>query len=120
MEVTRSVIGSKQTSSGLLGLEGVGYPMATALLAYLAPKVWPVIDKWTLLAIFGDDAGTRWHGATAYTAFTRRLCELAPNQYPDCLTVHDVDMAVMNQIMGCNEARAECTHVRFAPIRVPG
>jgi hypothetical protein len=42
------------------------------------------------------------------------------NQYPDCLTVHDVDMAVMNQIMGCNEARAECTHVRFAPIRVPG
>lgn len=117
--LTRSIVGAKKVGSGLLGLEGVGYPMASALLAYLAPQVWPVIDKWTILAVFGDDAGLRWQRAVAYAAFTQRLCELAPLHYPNCVTVHDVDQAVMNAIMGCDEPRSACSHVTFATILMP-
>ncbi len=117
--VTRSVVGSERARSGLLGLEGVGYPMASAFLAYLAPHVWPVIDRWTVLDIFGDDAGLRWQHAVAYAAFTRRLCELAPHEYPSCVTIHQVDQAVMKAIMGCTEPRHACSHVSYPPIPVP-
>ena len=117
--LTRSVVGSKSAGSGLLGLAGVGYPMASALLAYLAPRVWPVLDKWTVLAIFGDDAGLRSQRAIAYAAFTRRLRELAPLHYTDCVTIHQVDQAVMNAIMGCQEPRDACSHVPYPPIPVP-
>jgi hypothetical protein len=78
-----------------------------------------VIDKWTVLAIFGDDAGVRWQRAVAYAAFTQRLCELAPLQYPGCITIHEVDQAVMNAIMSCSEPRNACTHVSYPPIPVP-
>jgi hypothetical protein len=38
-------IGVAATSKGLLGLKGIGYPMATAILDILDPDVWPEIDQ---------------------------------------------------------------------------
>jgi hypothetical protein len=44
-ETARRAIGVAATRKGLLGLKGVGYPMATAILNILDPDVWPVIDR---------------------------------------------------------------------------
>jgi hypothetical protein len=118
-DVARTAIGSAKAGTGLLGLHGVGYPMATAVLAILSPAVWPVMDKWTVLAVFGDEVGLRWQRAIAYRAFTERLRELAPNHYSDSETIHAVDQRVMNSIIGCTEARDACTHVSFPVIKLP-
>src|SRR5712692_9646955 len=41
-------------------LEGVGYPMATAILDILDPGVWPVMDRWAVITVFGTrPAATR-------------------------------------------------------------
>ena len=45
----RQAIGDAAVNSGLLGLDGVGYPMATAILAILEPTVWPGLDRWGTL-----------------------------------------------------------------------
>src|ERR1700728_2423889 len=46
-------IGSNRSpKSGLMELSGVGYPMATAILAILDPEVWPVIDQWSVQTVF--------------------------------------------------------------------
>ena len=44
-ETARRAIGVAATRKGLLGLEGVDYPVATAILDILDPDVWPVIDQ---------------------------------------------------------------------------
>ena len=43
--------GASAHRSGLLGLEGVGYPMATAILDILDPGVWPVMDRWAVMTV---------------------------------------------------------------------
>ncbi len=47
-ETARRAIGVAATRKGLLGLEGVDYPVATAILDVLDPDVWPVIDQWAV------------------------------------------------------------------------
>jgi len=86
----------------------------------LAPSAFPVIDQWTVIAIFGDDFGLRWQRATAYTAFTRRLRELASTFCPDARTILEVDQRVMNAMIGCSHARAACAHVPFPVIALDG
>src|SRR5258708_4586718 len=50
-ETARHAIGASADLSGLLGLEGVGYPMATAILDILDPGVWPVMDRWAVITV---------------------------------------------------------------------
>lgn len=102
-DTVATAIGSKQANTGLLGLTGVRYPRATAFLAFLAPAAFPVIDKWTIEAVFGDAiyrTHGRWERSIAYTHFTR---ELVNNRkyFPGCATVHDIDQAVMEAAMKC-------------------
>jgi hypothetical protein len=60
-ETARRAIGVAATREGLLGLEGVGYPMATAILDILDPDVWPVIDQWAVRTVFGTQPdATAW------------------------------------------------------------
>ena len=47
------------SGTGLLRLSGVGYPRATSFLAFLAPAALPVIDQWTVKAIYGDQVWER-------------------------------------------------------------
>jgi hypothetical protein len=78
-ETARGAIGASADRSGLLGLEGVGYPMATAIPDILDPGVWPVMDRWAVVAVLGTRPdghpwpGTRWQHATAYEAYARHL-----------------------------------------------
>jgi hypothetical protein len=85
--------------SGLLALDGVGYPVASAILALLLPKVFPVIDKWTVLGVYGPKA-RNWQRKVVYKNFTERLVELA-DLSPGCTSIHEVDQWVMNSVIGC-------------------
>jgi hypothetical protein len=44
-KTARRAIGATTDQSGLLGLHGVRYPMATAILDILDPCLWPVMDR---------------------------------------------------------------------------
>lgn len=66
-------------STGLLRLHGVGYPVATAILALLKPKVFPIMDRWAVQTIF--DVGSnrkQWQRSSVYRAYAERLVN------PDC------------------------------------
>ena len=78
-ETARHAIGASASHSGLLGLEGVGYPMATAILDILDSGVWPVMGRWAAMTVFGPrpdrslQPGTQWQLAAAYEAYARHL-----------------------------------------------
>jgi hypothetical protein len=84
-------------SSGLLALHGVGYPVASAILSLLAPRAFPVVDRWTIGALY-EEFPRAWQTSHFYEHFTRRLVEIA-DHFPTCQTVHQVDQAVMNRAM---------------------
>ena len=84
---------------GLIGLKGVAFPMASAVLAILLPAACPVIDRWTVQAVFGlPSSSTRWKTCAAYRQFTELLVQHS-GFYPSCSSVHQVDQAVMNGVI---------------------
>jgi hypothetical protein len=91
-------------STGLLRLHGVGYPVATAILAVLKPTVFPVMDRWAVATIFEDGSSRRkWQRSAVYRAFTERLVN------PECpaleliATLRERDKAAMNASMLSDE-----------------
>ena len=111
-------IGSKAAGTGLLGLAGVEYPMATAIAATLVPTAFPVMDRWVVLAVFGRKVvATEVRRAVAYTAMTRCLVDAAIH-YPECTTVHQVDQAVMNTQSDAGW-RGRSDLLPFPPIDIP-
>lgn len=95
-----TAIGSQKSGSGLLGLTGFGFPLATAVLAVLAPKAFPVVDRWALAGVFGvDPAQTRgrtWHTAERYEEYARRLAVSTDPTLMAVASIHDRDRSVMN------------------------
>jgi len=100
-ETARCAIGGAADRSGLLGLEGVGYPMATAILDVLDPGVWPVMDRWAVMTVFGTRPdghpwpGTRWHRASAYETYARHLVTFGAAAWGPQLSVHQLDVQAM-------------------------
>lgn len=92
--IANSVIGVKKDRIGLLALEGVGYPMATAILDILDREVWPVMDRWATLTVFGQQL--RWYGAAAYTVYTRHLATVGHACWPDKPSIHSLDEVAMD------------------------
>ena len=87
-------------SIGLLRLHGVGYPVATAILALLKPKIFPVMDRWAVETIFEEGSSRRqWQRSAVYRAYAERLVN------PDCpalerfTTLRERDKAAMNASM---------------------
>ena len=103
--------------SGLLALDGVGYPVASAILAFLLPKAFPVIDKWTVLGVYGPGA-KNWKRKVVYRNFTERLVEVALH-FPDCTSIHEVDKAVMNTVINCPNEDERWTCLPFDHITQP-
>ena len=99
-----------------MALEGVGYPMATAIVSFLAPRAFPIMDKWTVRAGFGEVPASLWQRARVYATFTQQLCNLAPVHFAACGTIHDVDVAIMRAMIGCDEPRSDCRHVVFEAV----
>jgi hypothetical protein len=90
----------KTPATGLLSLYGVGYPMATALLAVVAPRAFPVLDKWALSQTFGiapNEAGIwKWHTAESYMDYCRRLATDDRTEFKD-MSIHHRDQWMMNR-----------------------
>jgi hypothetical protein len=104
-ETSRAAIGARDEGTGLLGLSGVGYPVATAILAVLDPEVWPVMDRWAVMTVFGTrPAGTplptaRWQRAKAYEAYGRHLATVGRSCWGPGLTMHRLDQQAMKASM---------------------
>ena len=96
--VAAGAIGSKLRGTGLLGLRGVGYPMATAIVCILAPRAFPVMDRWAITALAGDAAGTsaRWHRAAVYRQYAELLATSTSALFDDAESIHARDKKVMD------------------------
>jgi hypothetical protein len=89
-----TAVGVKR-SSGLLSLDGMGYPRASAVLAILNPAAWPVIDRFAVQAVFSTNA-FKWDRAAAYRAYAEHLATVGHRSWPREVTIHDVDMRAMD------------------------
>ena len=104
-ETARRAIGVAATREGLLGLMGVGYPMATAILDILDPDVWPVIDQWAVQTVFGTQPdGTlwparQWQCAAAYEAYARHLAAEGAKRWGSGYSIHQLDVEAMKASM---------------------
>jgi len=82
--------------SGLLHLHGVGYPVATAILGFLAPTTFPVMDKWAVETIFGSGASKkRWQHKAVYRAYAERLVNPKCTALEAISSLRDRDQAAM-------------------------
>ena len=91
--------------------------MASAILALLLPKAFPVIDKWTVLGIYGPEA-KNWQRKVVYRNFTERLVEVA-HLFPGCTSIHEVAKAVMNTVIDCPNEEARWSCLKFDRIAQP-
>lgn len=63
--------------TGLRSLDGVGLPVASAVLSILNPELWPIVDVWAIQGTFSPTPPTSWHNEfDFYWAYVSRLAEL--------------------------------------------
>jgi hypothetical protein len=99
-DAAATAIGAERAGTGLLGLRGVRYPVATAILAVLLPEVFPVMDRYAIAGVFGcsvkEGASAKWHRADKYRDYCQLLaaCERADVQ--QIRSVHERDQFFMN------------------------
>jgi hypothetical protein len=116
-EAAAMAIGSKRKGTGLLALDGFGYPMASAFLALLAPRAFPVIDRWTVKALYGAATGN-YQRSLVYVHFAQTLASHAV-RFPWARTIHQVDQAVMAAALGCAHDERPCECLPFPVTRFP-
>jgi hypothetical protein len=104
------VIGADQKHSksgeatGLLRLHGVGYPVATAILAFLKPEVFPVMDKWAVETIFGEGANRkRWQRKSKYREYAQLLVNPQIEDLQKVATLRGRDQKAMQLAMDKNK-----------------
>jgi hypothetical protein len=78
-----------RTASGLLSLKGVEYPIATAILDILDPDVWPVLDKWAAMTVFGEVPSR--YSAARYAAYAKHLATEGAKHWNDAPSIHELD-----------------------------
>ena len=110
-EKVGQVIGADQNHSksgyatGLLRIHGVGYPVATAILAFLKPEVFPVMDKWAVETIFGEGASRkRWQHKSKYREYAQLLVNPQIEDLQKVATLRGRDQKAMQLAMGNEEA----------------
>jgi len=87
-------------ATGLLRLHGVGYPVATAILAFLKPEVFPVMDKWAVETIFGDGASRkRWQHKAKYREYAQLLVNPRIEDLQNVATLRGRDQKAMQLAM---------------------
>ncbi len=105
--VVAQAVGAKKSGTGLYGLDGVEYPVASALLCILDPERWPVIDQHAVRAVFEPRADGRehpsntWYCATVYTAYAQHLATVGDACWGPGLSIHEID----EQAMAVGKAR---------------
>lgn len=112
---------AKSAMCELFELDGVRYRMGTAILCFLAPAAFPVIDRHTAWAVWGPVSSTRWSHTGTFTQYTRRLVEVHATvpEYSSLKTVHEVDQRVMNIAQGRGtNPREEYNLLGFDPVEL--
>jgi hypothetical protein len=109
-EKVGQVIGADQKRSesgcatGLLRLHGVGYPVATAILGFLKPEVFPVMDKWAVETIFGEGASRkRWQRKSKYREYAQLLVNPQIEDLQKVATLRGRDQKAMQLAMDKNK-----------------
>jgi hypothetical protein len=109
-EKVGQVIGADQKHSksghatGLLRLHGVGYPVATAILAFLNPEVFPVMDKWAVETIFGEGASRkRWQHKSKYREYAQLLVNPQIEDLKQVATLRGRDQKAMQMAIDLNK-----------------
>jgi hypothetical protein len=104
------VIGADQKRSesrratGLLRLHGVGYPVATAILAFLKPEVFPIMDKWAVETIFGEGASRkRWQHKAKYREYAQLLVNPQIEELKQVATLRGRDQKAMQIAIDLNK-----------------
>ena len=119
-ETARSAIGIKADKTDLLGLDGVGYPMASAILDILDPHVWPVIDRWAVQTVFGAQSSGAplparwWHRAAVYQTYARHLATTGAACWGSSLSIHELDQKAMSMAM-----KKECPPAGWMTAKLP-
>ena len=99
-DLVRSVVGAKNTKTGLYGMKGVEYPTASAILCILDPTMFPVIDQHAVRTIYGTESNgsafdtATWYCATVYAHYARHLATTVHEQWGG-LSIHQLDLNAM-------------------------
>ena len=94
----------------LLSLPGVGYALATALLSYLLPEAFPVMDRLTIGGVFGWDVARRtksWNLTSVYRKYTEHLAKARFDEWVG-LSVHERDQDLMSVMKPLEKTRSAC------------
>jgi len=87
-------------STGLLRLHGVGFPVATAILGLLKPRVFPVMDKWAVETVFGSgESKRRWQTKAKYRAYAQCLVNTKIPELTNLQTLRERDKVAMKLAM---------------------
>ncbi len=99
-DAAATAIGDERAGTGLLGLRGVRYPVATAILAVLLPDVFPVMDRYAIAGVFGcsakEGALPKWHRADKYREYCQLLAACEGPDVRQISSVHARDQFFMN------------------------
>lgn len=91
-------------ATGLLRLHGVGYPVATAILAFLKPEVFPIMDKWAVETIFGEGASRkRWQHKAKYREYAQLLVNPQIEELKQVATLRGRDQKAMQMAIDLNK-----------------
>jgi hypothetical protein len=77
----------------LVQCDGVGYPMASAILKFIHPRVFPIIDVRAYRALFGKRLRTHDYTTELYLEYVDKLQEIAAKR--------QVDLAVVDEQLYC-------------------
>lgn len=107
-----TAVGSKKAGTGLMQLEGVQYPMASAILRVWNRKAFPVIDRHAVRAVqLLTDTTFNPNTGVGYTSYVRALVETSvfkPTGGVD--DVHERDQIAMNKgLLMANPAKSPKT-----------
>lgn len=91
--VGRSV-GDARTGAGLLGLTGVGYPMASAILRVWNRRAFPVVDRFAVADVFGRRIDLSRFSASRYREYAEKLSDRYSETDPTA-DIHDLDLMAM-------------------------
>jgi hypothetical protein len=97
LAATHEALVGPDGKSGLIRLDGLRIPTASAVLSILNPAAWPIIDRWAysaLLDVTPQRASQVIGWFKEYRTYSERLTLLLP-RFPG-LSIHDLDQLAMN------------------------
>ena len=73
----------------LVGCNGIGYPMASAILKFIRPDIFPIIDVRAYRALTGTKIRPYQYNATLYCDYARKLRRIARDLNRELSTIDE-------------------------------